>query len=86
MLSEQPASKHLSLFSSAHHDCLKAPERGPLFTSLQGPPEVDPHEDRELNKAPVSAPALSEGTAGFYLPIMEFSSLSFSYQLWEAAE
>lgn len=37
-LGELSASKHHSLFSSAHHDCLKASEWGPLFTSLQGPP------------------------------------------------
>lgn len=58
----------------------------PLFRGQLTGPEVDPHEDRELNKAPVSAPVLSEGTAGFYLPTMDFSPLSFSYQLWEAAK
>ena len=53
------------LFSS-----LPLKSRGQLIES-----EVGPHEDKELNKAPGSASVLSQGTSGFCLPTMDFSSL-----------
>lgn len=65
-----------SLFSS-----LPLKSRGQLIES-----EVDPHQNRELNKTPGSASLLSQETSGYYLPTMDFSSLFFSHQLWEAAK